>query len=126
MFEHGLSGRLWPIHGKPYADETLSSWLARLSRAHGANPIRFCTQALPHRKVWQWDVDKGTDDALLLELAAKTSTPRKRVLGTTIRGYPGYLTEDLMVTKRPPWLPTYLYPLPALVAILSRVFASGC
>jgi hypothetical protein len=104
LFEHGLSGRLWPIHCNPYDDETLSSWLSRLSRAYGANPIHFYIQALPHFNVWRRDVDKGTNNDLLLALAAKTSTPYKRVLGTTIRGYLGYLREDLTGRPRSPWL----------------------
>jgi TniQ len=84
LFEHGLSGRLWPIHGKPYNDEVLSSWLVRLSRAYGAEPTRFCAQVWPHRALWSQDIAQGTDHELLRVLAAKTATPRTRVLATTV------------------------------------------
>jgi hypothetical protein len=104
LFEHGLSGRLWPIHGNPYHDELLSSWLSRLSRAYGANPIQFCTQALSAPIVWQRDIDTGIDNALLLELGAKTATARQRVLGTTVRGYRGYVAADRIALKHFPWL----------------------
>jgi hypothetical protein len=106
LFEHGLSGEVWPIHCKPYGNEVLSSWLVRLSRAYGADPIRFWPQAWPHRVVWAHDMDKGIDDDFLWMLATKTATSRARVLATTMRSYKGYLAEDLMVMQRTPWLLT--------------------
>jgi hypothetical protein len=104
LCDRGLSGRLWPIHCKPYDDEVLSSWLTRLSRAYGTNPIRFCAQVWPRHAVWNRDLDKGTDDELLQVLSAKTATSRGRVLATTVRGYSGYRTENLRGMRRPPWL----------------------
>ncbi len=104
MFEHGLSGRLWPIRCKPYPDEMLTSWLVRLSRAYGADPTGFYAEVWPPDHVWNRDVDRGTDDHLISLLATKTATPRSRVLAATIRGYRGYRTEDLRVLRRPPWL----------------------
>jgi TniQ len=104
LFELGLSGQLWPVHGKPYEDEVLSSWLVRLSRAYGAEPTRFCAQIWPHHAVWSRDMDHGTDHEVLQVLTAKTATPRARVLATTVRGYRGYRPEDLRRLKRPPWL----------------------
>jgi hypothetical protein len=102
--DHGLAGRLWPIHCKPYDDEVLSSWLVRLSRAYGTEPTRFYAQVWPQRAMWHRDIDRGTDDALLLLVAAKTGTHRIRALTTTFRGYKGYVTEDLRRMKWPPWL----------------------
>ena len=104
MCDFGLSGRLWPIHCKPYGDAVLSSWLVRLSRAYGTDPIRFCAQVWPRHEVWNRDIDKGTDDKLLRVLSAKTATSRRRVLATTVRGYSGYRVEDLSVMNRSPWL----------------------
>ncbi|HEY7711072.1 MAG TPA: TniQ family protein, partial [Candidatus Entotheonella sp.] len=95
---------LWPIHCKPYGDEVLSSWLARLSRAYGTDPIRFCALVWPRHAVWNRDIDKGTDDELLRVLSTKTATSRRRVLATTVRGYSGYRVEDLSVMNRSPWL----------------------
>lgn len=104
MFEHGLSGRLWPVRCKPYRDELLTSWLVRLSRAYGADPTGFYAEVWPPQHVWNRDVDKGIDDHLISLLAAKTSTSRTRVLATTMRGYPGYRAKDLRVMKSLPWL----------------------
>jgi hypothetical protein len=104
LFEHGLSGRLWPIRCKPYKDEMLTSWLARLSRAYGADPTGFYSEVWPPHHLWNRDIDRGTDDKFISLLAAKTAISRSRILATTVRGYKGYRTEDLRVMKRPPWL----------------------
>src|SRR5439155_996999 len=90
LFEHGLSGRLWPLHGKPYPDELLSSWLMRLIRAYGADSHRFCAHVWPGRPAWSRDIDQGRDAAILRVLTAKTATHPTRVLCTPLRGYPGY------------------------------------
>ena len=104
MFEHGLSGQLWPIHCKPYDDEVLSSWVSRLSRAYGTMPKRFCTALGLRRAVWCTDLDTGTDEELLLLLVTKTATPRARVMATTVRGYRSYPKQELAAMQPPPWL----------------------
>ena len=106
MFEHGLSGRLWPIRFKPYSDELLSSWLIRLIHAYGMEPDRFCARVWRRYGFWQRDLDKGMDDELLLVLAEKTATPRDRILATTFRGYAGYHETQLSDAAREPtpWL----------------------
>jgi hypothetical protein len=87
LFEHGLSGRLWPIHVKPYEDELWSSWVARLSRAYGRDPQRFCTRVWGHTAFWSRDIDKGLYADVLEVLSAKTATPWTRVFETTLAGY---------------------------------------
>jgi len=39
-----LSGRIWPIHPYPMADELLSSWMVRIARAYGVQPYSFWRQ----------------------------------------------------------------------------------
>jgi hypothetical protein len=104
VFDHGLSGQMWPIHCKPYDDEVLSSWLSRLSRAYGAEPARFCSSLGLKRAVWRTDLDKGIDEELLFMLATKTATPRTHVMATTVRGYRSYPKKELAARQRPPWL----------------------
>src|SRR5919108_4163031 len=82
--DSGLSGRLWPIHLKPYDDELLSSWLVRLSRAYGVDPKRFCASGWCQPAFWNRDIDKGIYDDVLQVLADKTATPPVRVLDTTL------------------------------------------
>jgi hypothetical protein len=104
LFDSPLSGRVWPIHLKPYADELLSSWVVRLSRAYGMVPHRFCATLWRHAAFWDRDIDKGIDDDLLRVLADKTATPLAHVLATTVRGYPGFPTRELRRHGRSPWL----------------------
>jgi TniQ len=104
LFEHGLSGRLWPIHVKPYADELLSSWVVRLSRAYGRDPQRFCARVWGHTAFWSRDIDKGLYADVLEVLSAKTATPRTRVFETTLAGYRSVLARELSGYGRSPWL----------------------
>lgn len=99
-----MSGRLWPIHLKPYDEELLSSWLIRLCRAYGAEPDRLCAAIWRHPAFWQRDIDKGTYDHILQVLADQTATPPARVLETTFRGYPGFPTWELDHNRRAPWV----------------------
>ena len=47
MVDKGLSGQRFPCHVQPQADELLSSWLTRLSLAHGLQPRTFCAILWP-------------------------------------------------------------------------------
>jgi hypothetical protein len=104
LCEPPLSGRLWPIHLKPYDDELLSSWLVRLSRAYGVTPKRFCASGWRHPAFWNRDIDKGIYDDVLQVLADKTATPPARVLDTTLRGYPGLPPWELYGSRLSPWV----------------------
>lgn len=103
MFEHGLSGQLWPIHVKPYEDELLSSWVVRMSRAYGTDPQRFCARVWGHPACWSRDIDKGLYADVLEVLSAKTATPHARVLETTWWGYRGLPAGVLSGNGRAPW-----------------------
>ncbi|MCI0356054.1 MAG: hypothetical protein L0099_13600, partial [Acidobacteria bacterium] len=52
-----------------------------------SHKISFWTQIWPHRAVWRYDLDTGTDDAFLREVATKTATPHHRVVEPTAGGY---------------------------------------
>ncbi len=104
MFNRPLSGRLWPLHSKPYDDELLCAWLIRLSRAYGVEPGRFCAIIWRHPAFRSRDIDKGIYNDILQVLAEHTATPPSRVLDTTLRGYPGYPSWELAHNRRPPWV----------------------
>jgi len=76
----------------------------RLIRAYGADPHRFCAQVWPSHPVWRRDIDQGHEAAIVRVLTAKTATPRIRVLGTTLRGYPGYPKVRGRVRRHPIWV----------------------
>ena len=103
-FESGLSGRFWPLHLKPYADELLASWLVRLSRAYGMGASRFGARIGRSSAFWNRDVDKGLDDHLLQSLIDHTATPPAQVLETTVSGYRGFPLQELYATRRSAWL----------------------
>ena len=100
----GLSGRFWPLHGKPYAEELLSSWLVRLSRAYGMEASRFGASIGRSSAFWHRDVDKGLDDHLLQSLIERTATSPARVLETTLAGYRGFPIQELYGNGLSAWL----------------------
>lgn len=90
----GLSGRLWPVHLKPQADELLSSWLMRLAAAHALKLHTFCALAWTRRKqIWNRDIDKCADESILNMLVERTGTRPEVVARTTLAAYEGYLYE---------------------------------
>src|SRR5262249_60436787 len=94
-FESGLSGRLWPMRLKPYADELLASWLVRLSRAYGMEASRFGASVGRSSAFWNRDIDKGLDGVLLQSLIDQTATSPAQVLETTMAGYRGFPIQAL-------------------------------
>ena len=103
-FESGLSGRLWPLRLQPYADELLSSWVVRLSRAYGMEACRFGASVGRYSAFWSRDIDKGLDDHLLQVLIDHTATPPARVLKTTVSGYRGFPIQELYHNGLSAWL----------------------
>ena len=92
----GLSGKLWPVHFKPYDDEIFSSWLTRLSIAHGLSVYNFISASLNMRYSYillVTDIDKPIRIDLLDFLAEKTGTPIDKVLSTTLASYQGLIYE---------------------------------
>lgn len=104
MVEHGLSGRRLPVHVKPQPDELLSSWLMRLSLAHGMALRTFCAYLWPTLRVWGKDFDWRTDNDILVVLAQKTAVSLPRALTTSVKGYEGRLFQHFNPRRYPPWL----------------------
>src|SRR2546422_2920246 len=104
LFEHGLSGHLWPIHLHPQADELLSSWLTRLRLAYGLAPRAFwpSLSSIPRRGAR--DIDRRAPAALLALLAQRTATSLPRVFATTLTAYERHLRELCTPTNAPHWL----------------------
>lgn len=100
----GLSGRVWPLHLKPYDDELLSSWFVRLSRAYGMDARRFGASIWRHAAVWNRDIDKGIYPDVLEVLIEKTATPLARVVHTTLGGYRGFPAWQLAGNGVAPWV----------------------
>ena len=99
-----LSGQLFPRHVKPQADELLSSWLTRLSLAHGLPPRAFGTILWPARQIWTGDIDRRATPDMLSILAQKTATSHRRAFATTLSAYDGALWEGLESSRSRHWL----------------------
>src|SRR5262249_26619441 len=89
MSEQGLSGQLLPRHVKPQSDELLSSWLTRVSLAHGLQPRTFGSILWPAKASWTGDIDRRATPEMLSILAQKTATSPRQALATTLRAYEG-------------------------------------
>lgn len=102
---------LLPVHLKPRDDELLSSWIARLSIAHGVTPYAFCAIALSEKISLRSDVDLTVDREALTVLSDKTGTPPERVTTTCLSAYEGWLFEHQDFYSMSPWIiPAHLTP----------------
>jgi hypothetical protein len=99
-----FSGTLWPAHLKPKPDELLSSWLMRLSMAHGQKLHTFCSLAWPGKAIWNRDVDKSASAEIVHTLSNKTATPVLRAQATTLSAYEGVLYEKHNRFGPNPWI----------------------
>jgi TniQ len=104
MSEQGLSGQLFPRHVQPQRDELLSSWLTRLSLAHGLDPRTFGSILWPAKTIWTGDIDRRATPEMLSILAQKTATSPRQALATTLRAYEGKLWEDGDSSRSRHWL----------------------
>lgn len=103
MVDRGLSGQRLPVHVKPQPDELLSSWLTRLSLAHGTELREFCAHFWPTLRVWGKDIDWRPDGEVIAVLAQKTAISPPQVLATTVKAYEGQLFERFKLNATP-WL----------------------
>lgn len=83
--------RAWPAPLKPLEDELLSSWLVRLSEAHGLTFSNICRAVWPKKGLRLLDLDVLPKVEVLNTLAEKTGTPVTRVEATTLTEYDGRL-----------------------------------
>ena len=70
---------------RPTADELLSSYLMRLSWAHGLTPYRGCRLLWPKHTFWNRDIDRSASDVLLGEIADMASLSSEAVAAMTLR-----------------------------------------
>lgn len=90
----GLSGTLWPIHLKPQADELLSSWLVRLSHAHGYKVQSMCALLFgQNSSIWNRDIDRLAPKEIGAILERITGATAAQFETSTLRAYEGVLFE---------------------------------
>ena len=126
LFEHGLSGRLWPIHGKPYLDG------ASLVMVDAPDPGLWCGPAPPFtsggRAVWspliRGAMRPSSGSSLLRQrpILPGSSAPRC----VAIRASKGVWARRAATAVGVAWGVGYLAAAAALVAILSSLFTGRC
>lgn len=100
----GLSGKLIPVHLKPKDDELLSSWLVRLSLAHGLTPREFGNMIRPGYSTPLWnlrDIDLLHNVEILPSLSERCGVPLTRVRETTLSEFEGNLHTKLLTSRKP-------------------------
>lgn len=91
---YGLSGTLWPIHLKPLPDELLSSWIVRLSHAHGYKSQTMCRILFGrNRAIWNRDIDRLAPSEVGEILVKITGATVDQFERSTLRAYEGSLFE---------------------------------
>jgi hypothetical protein len=87
IFEKGSD--LLPAFSKPYADESLSSWLTRLSFDHGLNRsalLKFI--GADHKNyLGDWGIDRVLSGPKIKALSSHTNCTRDEILETTLMYY---------------------------------------
>jgi transposase len=103
----------WPVHLKPKDDELLSSWLARLSLAHGLHPSSLCSIVISTiqsshyqngKVLWHRDIDRNVSTQILSALADKTGIEIERIRGTALAAYEGWIYERLNTLGNAQWV----------------------
>lgn len=107
----GLSGKLLPVHLNPKEDELLSSWLVRLSLAHGLTPREFGNMIRPGYSTHLWnlmDIDLLHYVEILTSLSERCGVPLTRVRGTTLSEFERNLHTKLLTSRKPSyWIMDY-------------------
>jgi hypothetical protein len=106
-----LSGTILPIHPAPEPDESLTSWLSRLSLLHHQVPATFFSRVFPPQSdALKQDLDLRCPDALIKEIAIKTGQSSEAVLGTTLSCRLNHLyLHNAASTALPRWVcPAYI------------------
>jgi hypothetical protein len=104
MPEQAVSGHVFPCHVKPQADELLSSWLTRVSLAHGLQVRTFCSILWPAKAIGTGDIDRRATSEMLSIVAQKMATSPRQAFATTLRAYEGTLWEDWGSPSSRHWL----------------------
>ena len=107
IFEKGSN--LLPAFSKPYPDESISSWLTRLSFDHGLrrSALLRLIGANPKRDLSSWGIDTLFNDAQIRTLTEYTNCSADEILQTTLRTYEGKLFDTTPIGSIPSmWLAT--------------------
>jgi TniQ len=101
-----LRANVLPIKVMPQEDELLSSWLVRLSIAHGQKLHTFTRLLWNKPGVWARDIDRSITPEQLQILADRCGVTFDTAHKTTLSDYAGWVYETHKPLGANPWLTT--------------------
>ena len=89
----------------------MTSWLVRISLAHGQSPQAFCDSAFGTGfQIWNRDIDRQAPAWLLKHISMKTGHPFWRVRKMSLALYEGRLFPKSLLSGKQQWLlPLHIY-----------------
>ena len=94
---------LWPVHPKPFADETLTSWLIRFAATMGIPFQDLCKAAWAGRKVQQTNLTRCPSDIIVNSLKAVTGHSLEEIRSTTLASLNGVMFQG-PIEGRTQWI----------------------
>lgn len=85
---------LLPVRPRPFPQELLSSWLFRLAQANSQKLHSLTRLVLGDRQVWNRDIDRLADEAVLLALAGVTGAEVEVLRRSTLGALTGRVYTD--------------------------------
>jgi hypothetical protein len=101
-----LRAGILPIKVPPQEDELLSSWLVRLSIAHGQKLHTFTRLLWKKSGIWARDIDKTITSEQIQILADRCGVTFDTAHKTTLSDYAGWVYETHKPLGANPWLTT--------------------
>lgn len=77
----------WVIRPTPHSGELLSSYLVRISCAHGRSPRAFYRQFFPNNTCWKIDLDRNVSDRFLKDLSGFSGIADSVLKDMTLRSW---------------------------------------
>lgn len=95
---------MWLVRPQPLEDELLSSWLHRLARANHLADHSFCRCMFGSRAVWNRDIDRSADEALISALSEWTGVSVDRIYRMTLTSLSGLLSPMVNAHGLATWI----------------------
>jgi hypothetical protein len=83
----------WPVHPKPHADETMTSWLIRFAAAMGLPFQDLCAAAWSGRKVQQSNLNRCPSDGIVNSLKIVAGLGEDEIRATTLDSLDGVMFQ---------------------------------
>jgi len=82
---------MWPIHPKPFIDELLSSWIARVAHQNKIQISKFFELALLDKSASLKEIDRTDCPDLIRRLSENTGVPEKQIAALSLLADEAYI-----------------------------------